>query len=80
MRNWLDGCIQRVVVTSSMSGWRSVMSGVPRRSILGPGLFIIFINYIAGSSKFPDDTKLSSTIDTPEGWNASQRDLDKLKK
>ena len=80
---WLQGRQQRVVLNGSVSKWLHVLSGVPQRSILGPLLFIIFINDIDNGIvnkllKFADDTKLVGIVSSPLEVKELQLDLQKM--
>ena len=65
-----SGRQQRVVVNGSFSSWRVVKSGIPQGSILGPVLFLMFVNDIPDVLKssslamYADDSKCYKTIKT----------------
>ena len=89
---WVEGFLrdrsQRVVIRGSASEPCNVTSGVPQGSVLGPVLFLIFINdlpleVLSPLSLFADDSKIFTRIVTNkksklrgfDGQNALQRDL-----
>ena len=63
IEQWLTDRRQRVVVAGEVSSWKSVLSGVPQVSVLGPILFLVYIDDLeegvtGNILKLADDTKL----------------------
>lgn len=70
-RSYLTDRRQRVVLPGVQSNWNNIRAGVPQGSILGPLLFLLFINDIVediGSNirLFADDTSLYMVVDNPD--------------
>ena len=85
IEQWLTDRKQRVVVDGEVSSWKSVLSGVPQGTVLGPILFLVNINDledgVTGSIlKFADDTKLFRKTKEIGDKHNLQDDIDKLVK
>ena len=68
--SYLSGRRQRVVLNGKASDWTQVLAGVPQGSILGPLLFLLYINdivkHICCSIRlFSDDTSLYIIVECP---------------
>ena len=68
--NYLNQRKQRVVINGQVSNWAPIRSGVPQGSVLGPLLFLIYINDLEKNLKcqvkfFADDTSLFSLVSDP---------------
>ena len=90
IHKWLSAFLynrkQRVVMGEILSEWVNVLSGVPQGSVLGPLLFIIFINDLPEILRhlcliYADDSKVMAPLDSEElEHNQLQQDISNLEK
>lgn len=87
---WIESFLlsrkQRVKINGVFSNWQNVLSGIPQGSVLGPLLFIIYINDLVevcsqGSRLFlyADDAKIFKHISNDFDKVDLQSDLDSVK-
>ena len=68
VEQFLSNRLLRVIVNDSMSDWLQYTSGIPQRSILGPILFLIYVNDLPQCVQhyqiflYTDDAKLFKRI------------------
>ena len=81
-KSYLDGRKQRVIINGVTSDWYNVTSGVPQGSILGPTLFLLYVNDISKCIRnselllFADDAKLFKEIRSHNDCLFLQKDVD----
>lgn len=81
VKSFLSDRRQRVCLPGAQSEWVPVTSGVPQGSVLGPILFLLFINDLPDAINtfvkiFADDTKIYNTVKNEEDVALLQQNID----
>ena len=68
LENYLQNRFQRVVLNGTTSNWRALNAGVPQGSVLGPLLFVIYINDLTDNISsqmrlFADDSSIFTRVE-----------------
>ena len=86
LTDFLKSRKQRVVLNGQHSSWSDVLAGVPQGSILGPLLFLIYINDLSDGLQFnpklfADNISLFTTVlNIKKAANNLNNDLTKITK
>ena len=83
IQDFLSGRYQKVIVNGTCCKQAPVTSGIPQGSVLGPILFVLYINDMPTGiynpiRLFADDTKIYTRSDVESSSETLQDDLDKL--
>ena len=83
IQTWLTNRTQKVVVEGETSSSLKVLSGIPQGTVLGPLMFLLYINDISAGINssirlFADDCVLYRVIKSTEDHKHLQQDLNTL--
>ena len=84
IKDFLTDRRQRVIVNGQSSRWHTVTSGIPQGSVLGPVLFVVYINTMVENDTvsdiylYADDTKVFKEVNTISDSQSLQQDINSL--